>query len=394
MENNETAQKSLLEGKAFLTQGNYGMAIARILDAADLNDPEGTFLASLMYFSGTGIQRNLSEASMYAQKYLQLSPEGRYSSEAKDVIDGSIGTENAKRLIFGSDEPYSPAYKVLGGVVEKKNVGIIAAAVVGVIILVIGTYFFFSHRGEKIEKTNAPVSTTAPVASTNAPTVVTNSGTGISQLDGYWYSSQWKYGYELKNGIGTATSSNSSSFAVGDKIINLAPAGKDMFEGVQVYKDGNFYKVTATLLPDGRLYFQGEKNVNWYMDRVSGPSATVPARSAEQQDLNAWTFLESNGNSMTYYNPKSIERSGRLVGVVTVVTYPYPSKVFFSNVKVGSFTQNMVFRCDRGVYNVVRVAAYSEPMGQGDQLPTNPIDTAREWPVSGGFANIYNQYCR
>ena len=282
---------------------------------------------------------------------------------------------------------------------NQKVIGLVLAQVI-ILAVLYGVKHKSTPNQDGSFTREAPIAARAPEP-VNVPlqqdSPVSASKNGISQLDGAWYSPQWKYGYELKNGIGTATSTNSVNFSVGDKIINLAPAGKDMFEGVQVYKDGNFYKVTATLLPDGRLYFQGEKNVSWYMERVGSQRVEAPVRAPDpvvQQPLNSWTFLESNGNSMTYYNPKSIERSGRLVGVVTVVTYPYPSKVFFSNVKVGSFTQNMVFRCDRGVYNVVRVAAYSDPMGQGDQLPTNPIDTAREWPVTGGFVNIYNQYCR
>jgi hypothetical protein len=41
--------------------------------------------------------------------------------------------------------------------------------------------------------------------------------------------------------------------------------------------DGRFYNVNAILLSDGRLYFSGEKNVQWAMQRVGG----VPNNSAQ-----------------------------------------------------------------------------------------------------------------
>ena len=275
--------------------------------------------------------------------------------------------------------------------------------VIGLVVvqaLILAVLFGLKTKSPKLSKDSVSYSApsspgpvaVAPVESA-VPMTSGRTSASIAQLNGSWYSSQWKYGYEMNNGIGTATSTNSVNFSIGDKIINLASTGPNTFEGMQVYKDGNFYKVTATLLSDGRLYFQGERNVSWYMDRVS--AATVrpaPARPQEQRS-NAWTFLESSANSSTYYSPRSIQVSGRNLNLLTVVSYPYPSKVFFTSYKVGSFTQSMVFRCGRGVYNVTSVAAYSDPMGQGYLISTNPIDTTRDWPVTGGFVNIYNQYC-
>jgi len=90
----------------------------------------------------------------------------------------------------------------------------------------------------------------------------------LKTINGIWYSAQWKYGYELKNGIGVATSSNSPKFAPGDVILKLTPVMFGQFEGEQMYKDGKFYKVQVSLSADGRLLFEGEKNVKWHMDRV------------------------------------------------------------------------------------------------------------------------------
>lgn len=98
---------------------------------------------------------------------------------------------------------------------------------------------------------------------------------GIAALDGVWHSNQWKYGYELKNGVGHATQSNSPSFAPGDRIIELNYVAPGEYVGRQIYRDGKFYRVAATLKSDGRLYFQGDKNVSWVMDRIQMPSAPM-----------------------------------------------------------------------------------------------------------------------
>ena len=96
----------------------------------------------------------------------------------------------------------------------------------------------------------------------------------LDAIDGNWYSTQWKYGYVLKNGIGTATSTNSPNFKVGQNILILSATSPTTFTGRQVYTDGKFYNVQATLQADGRLYFEGEKNVKWVMERVDSNRST------------------------------------------------------------------------------------------------------------------------
>ena len=126
----------------------------------------------------------------------------------------------------------------------------------------------------------------------------------VAKLDGNWYSSQWKYGYQLKDGIGVATSTNSPNFQVGQTIIQLTATSPTTFTGQQVYTDGKFYKVNVTLQTDGSLYFEGEKNAKWTMNRVqSGSVATVTesqSRSAsppEQPPNNACNEKISQLNS-------------------------------------------------------------------------------------------------
>ena len=89
----------------------------------------------------------------------------------------------------------------------------------------------------------------------------------VTALNGNWVSAKWKYGYTLDNGLGTATATNSANFKVGDEIIILRATGKNTFEGRQIYQDGKFYSISASLLPDGRLQFKGDKNITWTMDR-------------------------------------------------------------------------------------------------------------------------------
>ncbi len=48
---------------------------------------------------------------------------------------------------------------------------------------------------------------------------------------------------------------------MGQEIVRLASVGKNTFVGENIYKDGKFYKIKATLQADGKLLFEGEKNV-------------------------------------------------------------------------------------------------------------------------------------
>lgn len=96
-----------------------------------------------------------------------------------------------------------------------------------------------------------------------------HSQSGLAALDGNWTSEKWKYGYTLQNGMGIATSTNSPNFKVGQNIIQLTATSNNTFSGRQVYTDGKFYNVKAILQSDGRLYFEGEKNAKWVMERVA-----------------------------------------------------------------------------------------------------------------------------
>ena len=89
-----------------------------------------------------------------------------------------------------------------------------------------------------------------------------------SIFDGHWYSPEWRYSYRLRNGIGTATATNSKEFNVGDTIIKIDATGPTTFAGSQVYRDGKWYGITGRLAND-RLHISGEKNVSWHMERIN-----------------------------------------------------------------------------------------------------------------------------
>jgi hypothetical protein len=103
----------------------------------------------------------------------------------------------------------------------------------------------------------------------------------ISKLNGEWYSYKWKYGYTLKGGKGYATVVNSPNFKEGQEIVRLAALSDTSFFGENVYKDGKFYKVKVTLKSDGKLYFEGEKNAKWEMERISSQDLVKLKKSEE-----------------------------------------------------------------------------------------------------------------
>jgi hypothetical protein len=115
--------------------------------------------------------------------------------------------------------------------------------------------------------------------------------TAIQKLDGDWYSTEWRYGYKLKDGVGIATSTNSPNFNIGQNIIQLSATSATTFVGQQVYKDGKFYKISVTLTPDGRLYFEGEKSARWYMSRTDtnrpAITATLPNTNVTSSNVAA-----------------------------------------------------------------------------------------------------------
>jgi hypothetical protein len=146
----------LNESRSQLAQGNLGMALARAMDSSDAGNAEASLLVALMYFSATGIQRNLEQASFYAKKYIELDPKGTQKVLAESIVDGTVGTENAKRLIFGSKEPYSKPYTSLGGKVAGGNspriTTFFAISIVVLLICFGGGYYYLQPTKQEASK--------------------------------------------------------------------------------------------------------------------------------------------------------------------------------------------------------------------------------------------------
>ena len=148
-------------------------------------------------------------------------------------------------------------------------------------------------------------------------------GSQLSQLDGEWYSNQWKYGYTLTNGVGVATSTNSPNFKVGDRIIFLQQSSDKTFEGTQVYTDGKFYKITVQQQSNDTLFFKGEKNVSWTMTKIGQATAlsvapvttasSVPQRQSNlPQCQGSFKFDWSSCIGSHYFVEKGIGISGKV----------------------------------------------------------------------------------
>lgn len=136
----------------YLGDDNKGMAIAKMLDAADLEHPEANFLTALFYFTGTGVQRNLVSSAEYAKRYIRLAPNGKFINEAFSIIDETIGTENAKRLLFNSNQPYTPAYKIYRNS-KSKNVFLpVIASFFFLILLVSYFYHYKSNQNDSLQR--------------------------------------------------------------------------------------------------------------------------------------------------------------------------------------------------------------------------------------------------
>ena len=81
-----------------------GLAAAGFLDSSDLKYPEGVLACALIYFSGVGVTRNTETASEFANEFLNLSQDARLSKIAKEIIDGSLGTQNALKSLSDLDK--------------------------------------------------------------------------------------------------------------------------------------------------------------------------------------------------------------------------------------------------------------------------------------------------
>ena len=144
--------------------------------------------------------------------------------------------------------------------------------IITVVFILIAGVFFYSRNEESPVLEASPQIENLPQKKEQATAPIVPQqqlSSDISALDGDWYSKKWAYGYTLKDGKGYATITNSPHFDVGQEIVKLTASGDNQFSGYNVYKDGRFYRVKVTLQSDGSLFFEGEKNAAWSMERIS-----------------------------------------------------------------------------------------------------------------------------
>lgn len=139
-----------LQGMAFLkgvgAARNESMAIARFLDASDLGHAEAAFKAALMYFNGVGITRNVDEAQGLAKRCLELGPSSALIQRyCKELTEGSIGTENVRRLLEQDEETILQSDVQLAQK-KKATTLVLAAAALTVLFAGMGAYFYFSTQ--------------------------------------------------------------------------------------------------------------------------------------------------------------------------------------------------------------------------------------------------------
>ena len=209
-DSNNNATDLLEQAKRELNQGNLGMALARALDASDLQSDEAVLLVALMYFTGTGIQRNTETASFYAQKYLDLTPEGKRRSDAKAIIDGTIGTANAKRLIFG-DHNHSSGSGIASEQTKTDTPKWLIPSVIALaLVVVFGAGYLYVNQQDKT--LNQPIATEnksdAPATPSSSPSSEVQS-TVTESVGPNSYSkttiTETRTHYELKSGDASVT---------------------------------------------------------------------------------------------------------------------------------------------------------------------------------------------
>lgn len=110
----------------------------------------------------------------------------------------------------------------------------------------------------------------------------------ISVLDGVWQSDEPKIGYTIKNGNAASlrdTFFGGKNIKKGEVLLWLKPLSVNSFVGEQMFADGKFHPVTATLSTNDSLTFaNAEHGISWTVKRRvesnQSPQAAAPPSSA------------------------------------------------------------------------------------------------------------------
>lgn len=131
-------------------------------------------------------------------------------------------------------------------------------------------------------------------------------------FDGWYYSTEFRYGFQISENRGTATISNSPTYKPGDVILRFTTSGRKLI-GEQICTDGKFYPVTGTLFPDGALdmTMQGCGSRSWRMVRTEDgyqppPLSQSPPRCngiLVKLESDRWAEFQMVGNSFSWIFP-------------------------------------------------------------------------------------------
>jgi hypothetical protein len=133
-----------------------GLAAAGFLDSSDLKFPEGILACALIYFAGVGVTRNTETASEFANEYLSLAQDARLGKIAKEIVDGSLGTQNALKSLAELDNSdasiANPALKTnsnSAGIAPPKNnlKLIVGFGVLGLVVVGGAVFFMLPQAG-------------------------------------------------------------------------------------------------------------------------------------------------------------------------------------------------------------------------------------------------------
>jgi hypothetical protein len=108
MENLDTAkpnpEEDLKQGLAYLTgvgqSKDEAMAAACFLNAFDRGSPDGAVAAAIVYYCGIGVTRDTQQATEYANIYLVKEPNGAHARSMHEIVDMSLGSENARKILM------------------------------------------------------------------------------------------------------------------------------------------------------------------------------------------------------------------------------------------------------------------------------------------------------
>ncbi|MCB2136640.1 MAG: hypothetical protein KDE08_11975 [Rhodobacteraceae bacterium] len=104
-------------------------------------------------------------------------------------------------------------------------------------------------------------------------------GDALNDIQGYWYSPRYRYGFAVTGVVGLAIVSNAPRvYVAGDTMLRIDGAEKDTLTGTQVFTNGSWYPVRITLLDANLIGLEGGGfkwemcRANWDGGRIGDPA--------------------------------------------------------------------------------------------------------------------------